>query len=402
MICYKKIINEVNAMERKLPKNIRQIGNVSDNPKIYVEDYVDTFFNQLEEKAKDGILGAFLIGEIFRKDDQDYVFVNGAIQMEGLSKKENGIAISEKTWKKGCEECKQYFEGYTIIGWMLAGGDIPLELNTNLIKMHEKIFMRKTRVLVLKDKQKKEEGFFVYKYNDLMQISGHYIYYEKNPSMQNYMIAKRKQNCVTPSEDYEDRAAKDFRSIIREKENHAGRRKNRGYRYALNVAIVLLVLIAGRIILEGNVDSEENVVADNIIDESNEIQTSESATLEELMSEAMSEYNDNEDNIFTDEFEQSDEAEENITESEVANADATNTSEENPIAQGDEEASEMVELEDFAVFTSGDTYEVQEGDTLVKISLQVYGTIGRVDDICEVNELENSDYIYVGQDLVLP
>ena len=26
-------------MERQLPKNVRQIGNVSDSPKIYVEDY---------------------------------------------------------------------------------------------------------------------------------------------------------------------------------------------------------------------------------------------------------------------------------------------------------------------------------------------------------------------------
>ena len=36
-------------MERQLPKNVRQIGNVSDEPKIYVEDYVDTFLNQLKE-----------------------------------------------------------------------------------------------------------------------------------------------------------------------------------------------------------------------------------------------------------------------------------------------------------------------------------------------------------------
>ena len=37
-------------MERQLPKNVRQIGNVSDSPKIYVEDYVDTFFAGLCEK----------------------------------------------------------------------------------------------------------------------------------------------------------------------------------------------------------------------------------------------------------------------------------------------------------------------------------------------------------------
>ena len=54
-------------MERQLPKNVRQIGNVSDSPKIYVEDYVDTFLAQLCEKCEKGgntPIGAFLIGDI--------------------------------------------------------------------------------------------------------------------------------------------------------------------------------------------------------------------------------------------------------------------------------------------------------------------------------------------------
>ena len=52
-------------MERQIPKNVRQIGNVSDSPKIYVEDYVDTFFLQLSEKSEKEKQpeGAFLIGE---------------------------------------------------------------------------------------------------------------------------------------------------------------------------------------------------------------------------------------------------------------------------------------------------------------------------------------------------
>ena len=51
-------------MERQLPKNVRQIGNVSDNPKIYVEDYVDTYLNQLREKAKEQPVGVILVGEV--------------------------------------------------------------------------------------------------------------------------------------------------------------------------------------------------------------------------------------------------------------------------------------------------------------------------------------------------
>ena len=40
-------------MERQFPKNVKQIGNVSDSPRIYVEDYVETFLNQLEEQGRE-------------------------------------------------------------------------------------------------------------------------------------------------------------------------------------------------------------------------------------------------------------------------------------------------------------------------------------------------------------
>ena len=59
-------------MERQLPKNVRQIGNVSDSPKIYVEDYVDKFFDGLCEKfEKSGTdtMGAFIVGDIQNGED---------------------------------------------------------------------------------------------------------------------------------------------------------------------------------------------------------------------------------------------------------------------------------------------------------------------------------------------
>ena len=70
-------------MERQIPKNVRQIGNVSDSPKIYVEDYVDTFFAQLSEKSEKAKapVGAFLVGDIQSGDDEDYVYIYGAIRM---------------------------------------------------------------------------------------------------------------------------------------------------------------------------------------------------------------------------------------------------------------------------------------------------------------------------------
>ena len=79
-------------MERQIPKNVRQIGNVSDSPKIYVEDYVDTFFLQLSEKSEKEKQpeGAFLIGEMQKQDNEEYIYIYGAIKIKEL-KKEGGL-----------------------------------------------------------------------------------------------------------------------------------------------------------------------------------------------------------------------------------------------------------------------------------------------------------------------
>ena len=96
-------------MKRQLPKNVRQIGNVSDATKIYVEDYVDTFMNQLCEKVDQAPIGAFLVGETVHEKEEDYIYVYGAIRMKEIVQKGRDIFINEATWKQGCEQCKQYF-----------------------------------------------------------------------------------------------------------------------------------------------------------------------------------------------------------------------------------------------------------------------------------------------------
>ena len=60
-------------MERQFPKNVRQIGNVGDEPKIYVEDYVDIYLNQQEQQTEETPVGIILIGEILKLEGQDVV-----------------------------------------------------------------------------------------------------------------------------------------------------------------------------------------------------------------------------------------------------------------------------------------------------------------------------------------
>lgn len=47
-------------------------------------------------------------------------------------------------------------------------------------------------------------------------------------------------------------------------------------------------------------------------------------------------------------------------------------------------------------------YTVQKGDSLSKISERYYGTMSRVKDICELNQIAVEDLIYAGQKIYLP
>ena len=48
------------------------------------------------------------------------------------------------------------------------------------------------------------------------------------------------------------------------------------------------------------------------------------------------------------------------------------------------------------------TYVVQDGQTLYSICLEVYSSLNRVDEICQLNNLESADKIISGQKLILP
>lgn len=117
-------------MENKFPKNVRQIGNVSDTPKIYVEDYVDTFLNQICDKADKEQAGAFLVGKKEVTEGQECLYIFGAICME-FSGDENEI-ISQENFEKAEQEKKEYFEDGTMIGWMLCRPGVRIAFFYNI------------------------------------------------------------------------------------------------------------------------------------------------------------------------------------------------------------------------------------------------------------------------------
>ena len=403
-------------MERQIPKNVRQIGNVSDSPKIYVEDYVDTFFTQLCEKcekAGNGPVGAFLVGDIQSGDDGEFVYIYGAIQMHELKMNGNEYVIDESTWKHAYEDCKQFFEDGEMLGWFVAHPGVPLTPESSTVKLHKKSFPKKNTVFIMKDPVEKDETYYVHKMNDLMEIGGHYTYYEKNPCMQNYMISSRKKNGTFPTETVEDRAAKDFRNLVRKRGKYRKQKRAGGLMYAASACLVLIIIIMG-VSMVNSFDRMKSVQStlETLADRNDTVETREvsgsvtAVTAEEQTDSGQDTEEQSSDDQTADDAAQAENAqaaqeEENSADTgQEAGAETEITTDSN----GTGSADEALDQQDTAGDTNGSNgvYIVEEGDTLAIISRKMYGDVAHVDAICRMNGITDGNLIYVGQKLLLP
>ena len=411
-------------MERQVPKNVRQIGNVSDSPKIYVEDYVDTFFAQLCEKCEKagaGPLGAFLVGDIQYGDDEEYVYIYGAIQMHDLKMSGNEYVIDESTWKHAYEDCKQYFEDGEMLGWFVAHPGVPLTPEASTVKLHKKSFPKKNTVFIMKDPVEKEETYYVHKMNDLMEIGGHYTYYEKNPCMQNYMISSRKKNGTFPTETVEDRAAKDFRNLVRKRGDRQRGRRPGGLMYAASACLVLVLVVMGVSLLNSfdRMQSVQNTL-DTLAGATDTVETSGTVTAVTPEDGAGDGAGDSSDEAAGDGTEEtaadaSSGADDDQTadgqaadtqSADTQSVDAQSADTQSADAQSEDAQSSDEGSSGDIIVTEGNgsdgVYTVEEGDTLAIISRKMYGDVTHVDAICRMNGITDGNLIYVGQKLLLP
>lgn len=392
-------------MERQIPKNVRQIGNVSDSPKIYVEDYVDTFFAQLSEKSEKAKapVGAFLVGDIQTGDDEDYVYIYGAIRMHDLKMSGNEYVIDEDTWKHAYEDCKQFFEDGEMLGWFVAHPGVPLTPDSSVIKLHKKSFPKKNTVFIMKDPVEKDETYFVHKMNDLMEIGGHYTYYEKNPCMQNYMIASRKKNGAVSPETVEDRAAQDFRDLVRKRGERQKRRKAGGLMYVASACLVLVLIIMG-VSMVNSFDRMKSVQSklEALADTSGTVETREtSGSVTAVTSEEQTGDGQNEEEQTGDDQSIADQSS-GGQETDAQSGQAEDEQNSNDQAAQNVSGQTSADSADSGDNGSNGVYVVEEGDTLAIISRKMYGDVNHVDAICRMNGITDGNLIYVGQKLLLP
>lgn len=384
-----------------LPRNIRQIGQIRDDCKIYMEDYVYTFLVRLSrsgEKDEQNAKVAVFTGETQWRDGTVYFFIKGAIMTEDMEAAQDHIDFSKEIWEKINEEQKTFFENQEIIGWFFSQPQLVLEPSELFTKVHLKYFGGE-KILMLMEPQEREDAFFRYENNSMVRLGGYYIYYEKNPCMQEYMLEKNKELENELTEKVEDDAVKNFRKIISDKKDTKKEQETSSvFSYVATACLVAAVLAAGFNFyrnyrnLNQNMEKEESrTVSSVILEEATPVPSrSEKTEITSTPIPAKTVLPETSKNKKTAE--------------EVSSTSAQIYHEEADTRKAQKRVREEVEKENQAAVSASlhETYVIQPGDTLYQISMDRYGNTSAIKKICELNKMSVDQIIYPGQIIVLP
>lgn len=379
---YKESTKEAGGTSRlALPKNIRQIGEPEGNRKIYIEDYVMTYLKQFAKEEVTRCRGGILLGYSERMDGIPYLFIKSAIALKDTEASRDGIPFSDEVWTRIYETMKEYFADQDILGWFLSIPDRQTELEAQLTKTHVNYFGGVDKVLMVEDMSEEEEDFFAYENGRLTRQRGYYIFYERNEDMQRYMVETGTGESIDDKEHFNDRAIKNFRSIIQEKKELSGQKRVLTFLYTASTFLVMVVMVIG-ITLLNNFEKMENL----------EQTLSEISRSLEGEGQTVDAYSRSEEEA----------KEEEPLENQEAPPEKVPENTEEPVREDPELSEEVQPAASEEAVAVPEFYLVQKGDTLADISRKFYGSSEIIREICELNGIEDDDHIQAGEKLLLP
>ncbi len=185
--------NEEDKMDKfGFPTNIKQIGNIDDNIRVYIEDTVYAYLMKFSESKEQECIAA-LVGRCMIIDGKTVLFINGAIQ--GLyAEMEKGILkFSELSAEHIEEEKEKYFRGLEVVGWLLSQPNYGSFLSTGYINYHKQNFTKPYQVMFVTDPVERLHTFFNWNEDgsDVVESEGFFIYYDRNNEMKAYEEANK-------------------------------------------------------------------------------------------------------------------------------------------------------------------------------------------------------------------
>lgn len=459
--------------EMVLPKNIRQIGEIQQDKKIYLEDYVMTYIRKKEKEGCESCAGV-----LFGKKEQDeqgtYLFLTGALLLDQE-------LDTKQRWEKIEEEKSTYFPdqemwGYFLIGTMEEEGleEITKQLSgTPAIIFHI---------------QEGEENVYWSEEQQYHRLKGYFVFYERNPQMQKYMAESEAPKRVEEEEGVSDKAIVSFRKKVKEKTQE---KRNDGMRYLASSFLMLTIFMLGVTIVNNydRMKNMEKLIEQISLEQQMEEQTAQVISLEvdteettdqEVVAEGeVSIENQNGDAQTTSNAAGDgtvSTAAQSVATSDVASTAGQSVAEDGTVststqsvatdatvststqsvttdgtagvsdeAEGNGETREVMAqidaqtqdaMAEVSVAEQGlaernysaedvsqmdpeilgktdeilssiqrqsqSVYTIRYGDTLADISQKYYGSLEKVQEICEINEIDDANMIVPGQKIVLP
>ncbi|MDY4670338.1 MAG: LysM peptidoglycan-binding domain-containing protein [Oliverpabstia sp.] len=412
-IIYKEEQKKTQGKEEffRIPNNIRQIGEVKGHQKIYIEDYAYTFLKKISRNQEKGGKAAILFGEYHWQEGCGYLFIKSALEIQDLEVSPEHIVFSEKVWGQVYEESRKYFPEQDIVGWFVSLPGFNMQMNEILLKTHLNHFAGSDKTLFILEPGENEDAFFLYENNQLVRQPGYYIYYEKNELMQAYMIEMSQNKSIEETEKIPDRAVVDFRRAIKEKKEETkesetdARPMHKTRILGAGAAAAILVVgitffnsyekmegTLGKITADTIQETEsEPVSGDNV---QQPLIPSVTPKAEPVETESAEEWLGTQTTgEMPEEPEKAPPAEEEKQEMEAQpESSGKDRGEENNPEEAETATSPGIMQE----------YIIQRGDTMTSICKNKYGTIERLEEICQMNGIAPEDIIYAGQKIMLP
>ena len=385
------------------PKNIKQIGDVSSDKKIYIEDYAFTYINSIAYNSPQEEQAGVLLGELAKEGNERCVFVKGVIKAALGDTSDTGIYFNENIWNKIYSDTEKYFPDLSVVGWFAVMPEVTDERMARLKKLHLDNFAGNMKTLYLVDTVEKEEHFYLYENGTLKRQKGYVCFYERNYEMQEYMLERsEKKSCEDASD---DRVIRNIRNVIREKEDLKEQRKSGSFMYGVSAFLVVVIIVIG-INLMNNYEKMRrlNQSVDNLMNQlegnerggqdgdDNGVHDSEASGDISVDGNAIKVNRLSGDVYPLEENSTSDKTE---RETESDNKAASETTQ--AISESETDASvSSVKTDSYSMYT------VKQGDTLMGICKRYYGTTTKYQEVMQYNGLDDSDMLYIGQQIKLP
>lgn len=383
------------------PKNIKQIGDVSSDKKIYIEDYAFTYINSIAYNSPQEEQAGVLLGELAKEGNERCVFVKGVIKAALGDTSDTGIYFNENIWNKIYSDTEKYFPDLSVVGWFAVMPEVTDERMARLKKLHLDNFAGNMKTLYLVDTVEKEEHFYLYENGTLKRQKGYVCFYERNYEMQEYMLERsEKKSCEDASD---DRVIRNIRNVIREKEELKEQRKSGSFMYGVSAFLVVVIIVIG-INLMNNYEKMKrlNQSVDNLMnqlegnerggqdEDDNGVHDSEASGDISVDGNAIKVNRLSGDVYPLEENSTSDKTERETVSDNNAASETTQA-----VSETDASVS-SVKTDSYSMYT------VKQGDTLMGICKRYYGTTTKYQEVMQYNGLDDRDMLYIGQQIKLP